>query len=104
MDDKVEQLRNLRSESFARLRALKKKADHAYNVLKMVEDKLTNERLNYERIDKELAMIDGRHKVYQENEKAQKTASIEDIEAKLSKDQIIRIALQFGLNIETEAE
>ena len=71
-----------------------------------IEDKYIVEKSHFERLDRELAMLDGRYQVLQRGRKKKKTkyGTTDDLVAELSGDQIARIAAILGVNLKENNE
>ena len=73
-----------------------KKIGHCQNILDQLNHKLWKDRMEFERIDRELAMIDGRYQVVK-----CPRAKKEDVVkvSKFTREQILELAKQLGLDL-----
>jgi hypothetical protein len=58
-----------------------------------LEELKTNAQRSYARVDRELALVDGRHKVIKLEKKKKK-------EPKLTREQVLNLAKQFGVELD----
>jgi hypothetical protein len=73
-----------------------KKISHCQNILDQLNHKLWKDRMNFERIDRELAMIDGRYQVITRCPKVKE----EKVKvSKFTREQILELAKQLGLDL-----
>ena len=97
------ELYDSRDSIYITLRNTVRKLDAARNILRSLEDKYYEQKNEFESTDRKLAMIDGR---YQRIERARSSAKDKKdnvkIIAKLTNDQILRIAEALGVEVEVE--
>lgn len=80
----------------SRMKITNKKLDIAKQLVTDLEHRLWKDRVVYEKLDRELAMIDGRFTVVRQSKPKDKKLD----GMKLTREQIIELAKQFGLEID----
>jgi len=91
----VEQLREKRRQLREEVRKTHKKLIKLCNIKYMMEEKYWKQKGQYEKVDLELAMVDGRHRIVTAGQaKVSKEKPVE-----LTQDQLISIAKKLGIEI-----
>lgn len=98
-------LRRAKIVSYEKVKKTHKRLDRVRQVYLAIEDKYICEKSNFEHLDRELAMLDGRYQILQRRKKKKtKYGTTDDLVAELSGDQIARIAAILGVNLKENNE
>ena len=95
-------LRRQKLSSYERVKKVHKRLDRIRQVYLKIEDNYFREKNNFEMIDRELAMLDGRYHIVDARKRKNKKkeyGTTDDLVAKLSKDQLAKIAAILGVNL-----
>jgi len=76
-----------------------KKISHAQSILDELNHRRWKLKMEFQSIDRELSMIDGRHKVVRVQKSTMKCASVE-VPMKFTREQVEALAAQLGIDID----
>ena len=76
------------------------KLQKAYDLVHAYEDRYYTLKAEYERLDRDLAMIDGRYEVV--TGKREKTQSMDKLIGRLTAAQVMHLAAELGVELEVE--
>jgi len=99
-----EYLTRRKGELYEALKTSRFKLDKAQEMLHKFEEKHWSLKREFEDIDHQLAMIDGRYKVVKPNYSKKKVATTEELVLNMSKEKILKIAAILGFEVEEEKE
>ena len=78
------------------------KLQKAYKLMHTYEQRYQKLRAEYERKDRQLAMVDGRYQVLPPAELMKKKRTTKELIVRLNKQQILHIAAELGVKLEEE--
>ena len=99
-----EYLTRRKAELFEQVKIARVKLEKGQDLLHKYEERYYKTKHEFEDIDHQLAMIDGRYKVYKPNYSKKKTATDEELILGLSKEKILKIAAILGFEVEEGEE
>lgn len=106
--DKKDLLARERDEQYLKVKSLIKKLEYARNLLHLIEERYRKEKRTYEKIDRQLAMIDGRLKVLSPSDvrkkKEKEKSKMAKICENLTVSQIDAIAEKLGISLKKGGE
>jgi len=97
-DEKVTLLEQ-REQIYNEIKKTHRKYEYVNRIFCEIKLKYEKQKFQFEKIDRDLAMIDGRYKIVAKDKRQKKQG-----ELKLTKEQIINIANQLGVSISIEGE
>ena len=99
-----EYLTRRKAELFEAAKVARVKLEKTQSLLHKYEERYYNIKHEFEDIDHQLAMIDGRYKIHKPNYSKKKTATTEELVLGLSKEKILKIAAILGFEVEEGEE
>jgi hypothetical protein len=99
----MEDLIRRKNEAYEKVKASFKKLEKARALMHQYEERYWREKDEFERLDRELAMKDGRYQKLAEEGK-RKQADAGQLIVNLNKSQILAIAEALGVEVEMEGE
>lgn len=104
-EKKMEELKARKSQLLEQLKVAKKKVDKSRNIFHYHEEKFYKIKKEFEAVDRELAMIDGRYRIEAPATNGKKVVvDAGSLLLNLSKSQLARIAATLGFEIELGGE
>ena len=102
-ENKEDLLRSARQESYDKIKITHRKFSIARKMYYEQGEKYFNEKREFEELDRELAMVDGRYKRYAaQGPRQDERKDNKKLIAKFSADQLLRIAAALDIELEVE--